>query len=39
VAALDPYAPLLFNRLRARFYMERMDVNAALAAIKEPARL
>ena len=28
VAALDPYAPLLFNRLRARFYMERMGVDA-----------
>ncbi len=24
VAALDPYAPLLADRLRARFYMERM---------------
>ena len=38
VAALDPYAPLLFNRLRARFYMERMDVDAALEAIREPAK-
>ncbi len=39
VAALDPYAPLLFNRLRARFYMERMGVDAALDAVREPAGL
>ena len=39
VAALDPYAPLLFNRLRARFYMERMDAGAALEAIREPAKV
>ncbi|MFM7582893.1 MAG: hypothetical protein ACKO9F_09305, partial [Caldilinea sp.] len=30
VAALDPYAPLVFNRLRARFCMERMGKEAAL---------
>ncbi|MGB3219821.1 MAG: hypothetical protein WBD79_20690, partial [Anaerolineae bacterium] len=39
VAALDPYAELTFNRLRARFYMERMGKDAALDAIREPARL
>jgi hypothetical protein len=39
VAALDPYAPLTFNRLRARFYMERMGVAAALDAIRSPAEL
>jgi dipeptidyl aminopeptidase/acylaminoacyl peptidase len=39
VAALDPYAPLLADRLRARFYMERMGVDAALNAIREPTRL
>ena len=37
VAALEPYAPLLPNKLRARFYMERMGVDAALEAIREPA--
>ena len=39
VAALDPYAPLVFNRLRARFYMERMGVDAALEAVRKPAGL
>ncbi len=39
VAALDPYAPLLFNRLRARFYMERMGKDAALEAVRRPAEL
>ena len=39
VASLDPYAPLLFNRLRARFYMERMGADAALTAIRRPAEL
>lgn len=39
VAALDPYAHLLTDKLRARFYMERMKVDAALAAIKQPAQL
>ena len=37
VAALDPYAPLVADRLRARFYMERMGVAAALEAVKRPA--
>jgi hypothetical protein len=38
VAALDPYAALLTDRMRARFYMERMGVDAALDAIRKPAR-
>jgi hypothetical protein len=37
VAALDPYAPLMADRLRARFYMQRMGVEAALEAIERPA--
>ena len=39
VASLDPYAPLLADRLRARFYMERMGLEAALEAIRRPAEL
>ncbi len=39
VAALDPYADLLANRLRARFYMERMGSRAALEAVTQPAQL
>lgn len=39
VASLDPYAELLFNRLRARFYMERMGVAAAQDAVRRPAEL
>jgi hypothetical protein len=39
VAALDPYAPLVPNRMRARFYMERMGVTTALEAIRRPAAL
>ncbi|MBK6431387.1 hypothetical protein [Candidatus Amarolinea dominans] len=39
VAALDPYAPFVADRLRARFYMERMGVAAALDAIRKPAEL
>jgi formylglycine-generating enzyme required for sulfatase activity len=38
VAALDPYAPLLADKLQARLYMQRMAYQAALAAVKEPAR-
>ncbi len=37
VAALDPYAQYMADRLRARFYMERMDVETALQAIQLPA--
>jgi hypothetical protein len=39
VAALDPYAHLMADRLRARFYMERLGVAAGLDAIREPAAL
>ena len=39
VAALDPYAELTFNRLRARFYMERMQVSNGLEAVRRPAEL
>ncbi len=38
VASLDPYAQLTENRLQARFYMERMDVTAALQAVQLPAK-
>jgi hypothetical protein len=37
VAALEPYAPLVQNKLRARYYMQRFDYQAALEAIKKPA--
>lgn len=36
VAELDPYAYLLPGRLRARYYMQRMETPAALEAIKKP---
>ena len=39
VAALDPYADLTFNRLRARFYMKRLEAEAALDAIRKPAEI
>lgn len=39
VAELEPYAPFLASRMRARFYMQRMDYNAALEAVKKPAEL
>ncbi len=39
IAALDPYASLLADHLRARFYMERMGVEAGLDAIRRPAEL
>ena len=38
IAALDPYAHLLPDKLRARFYMQRMKADAALEAIKGPAK-
>ncbi|WP_297631271.1 nSTAND1 domain-containing NTPase [Caldilinea sp.] len=37
VAALDPYARLLFNRLRVRYRMNYMGYAAALEAVKSPA--
>ena len=38
VAALDPYTRLLSDRLRARFYMQRMGYEAALEAVCQPAK-
>ncbi len=38
VGALDQYAHLLDDQLRARFYMNRMGYEAALTAISEPAK-
>jgi hypothetical protein len=38
IAQLDPYAPLLPEKLRARFRMERLRERAALAAIIDPLR-
>jgi hypothetical protein len=38
VAGLDPYAYLLPNKLRARFHMQRMSYEAALEAVKKPAK-
>lgn len=37
VPALDPYARLVAGGMRARFYMQRMGVDAALQAICRPA--
>jgi hypothetical protein len=37
VASLEPYAPLLQNKLRARFYMKRLEYEQALEAMKKPA--
>ncbi len=37
VAALDPFATLLTNRLSDRYYMQRMSFEAALEAVKKPA--
>ncbi len=39
VAALEPYAHLLTGKMRARFYMQRMGYEAALAAVKQPAAM
>jgi formylglycine-generating enzyme required for sulfatase activity len=39
VAALDPYAALLTNRLTDRYYMQRMGYRAAMEAIQRPAEL
>lgn len=37
VAPLEPYAELLLNRLRGRYYMQRMGQEAALEAVRRPA--
>ncbi len=39
VPSIEPYAPLLLDRMRARFYMERMGVDAALEAVRRPAEM
>ena len=36
VANLDPYIHLIPGHLRARFYMQRMEYQAALEAVKKP---
>jgi len=38
IAQLDPFAPLLPEKLRTRFRMERLGKEAALAAVKGPLR-
>ncbi len=38
-ASLDPYAALVINKLQARYRMERIDVAAALEAVRRPAEL
>ncbi len=37
IAPLDPYMHLLPDKMRARFYMQRMKYEAALEAVKKPA--
>jgi WD40 repeat protein len=37
VAALDPFALMMPDRMRARYYMKRMDAKVAKAAIEKPA--
>ena len=39
IAALDPFAHLLTDKMRARFYMQRMGYRAALQAVSRPAQL
>ncbi|MCA9972212.1 MAG: hypothetical protein KC425_18445 [Anaerolineales bacterium] len=39
VAALRPYSRLMFNNMRARFYMKRMEAAAAQEAIEQPAAM
>ncbi len=39
LAALDPFARLLPNRMQIRYYLQRMGPEAALQAIKEPAAI
>ncbi len=38
IAALDPYAYMLPSRLRMRYYMQRLEHDAALEAIKKPVK-
>ncbi|MCB8920137.1 MAG: WD40 repeat domain-containing protein [Ardenticatenaceae bacterium] len=39
VAALRPYQRLLFNNMRARYYMQRMEASSAQEAVEQPAAL
>jgi hypothetical protein len=39
IAPIEPFAPLMADRMRARFYMERMGIDAALDAVRKPAEL
>jgi murein DD-endopeptidase MepM/ murein hydrolase activator NlpD/uncharacterized protein YraI len=39
VAAIEPFAGLMADRMRARFYMQRMGEQAALEAVEKPAAL
>jgi WD40 repeat protein len=36
IAALDPYAHLLPNKLRTRYYMQRLSREAAINAVRKP---
>jgi WD40 repeat protein len=38
LASLEAFAPLLPGKLRTRFHMQKLGYNAALEAIKEPAK-
>jgi WD40 repeat protein len=38
VGRMSPYATILLGELRTRYYMQRMDEEAALEAIREPAK-
>ena len=38
VAALDPFTKLMADRLRGRYHMAPMDVQAALEAVRRPAQ-
>jgi hypothetical protein len=37
LASIEPFAPLLTGKMRARFFMQRMGYEAALEAVKQPA--
>ena len=37
IAGLEPYSHLAPNRLRARFYMQRMGIESAREAVEQPA--
>ena len=37
LAAMDPFAPLLTDKMRSRYYMQRLSRDAALEAVSKPA--